>query len=118
MGIKTPIKSVFLNLISNALKYQQKEQALIIRITSKTLGDRVQITVEDNGIGIEQEYFQKIFDLFSRLHPKSEYAGVGLGLAICKKVITQHGGEIWLESTPGKGSKFHLTLTKYEGSTH
>lgn len=118
LGIKTPIKSVFLNLISNALKYQQKEQALIIRISSKSLGDRVQITVEDNGIGIEEEYFQKIFDLFSRLHPKSEYAGVGLGLAICKKVITQHGGEIWLESSPGKGSKFHLTLTKYEGPTH
>jgi PAS domain S-box-containing protein len=118
MGIKTPIKSVFLNLISNALKYQKIGRPLQITISSKNLGDRIRVTVEDNGIGIEKEYFEKIFGLFSRLHAKTEYAGVGLGLAICKKVINQHGGEIWLESKLGEGSKFHLTLTKYERPTH
>ncbi len=112
VAIKTPIKTVFLNLISNAIKYRQKDRRLMINIYSKPVQDHIQITVEDNGIGIEQEYFQKIFGLFSRLHPKNEYTGVGLGLAVCKKIIAQHGGKIWLESAPGKGSKFHLTLKK------
>lgn len=118
MGIKTPLKSVFLNLVSNALKYHQRDQPLVIKISSKDLGDRVQITVEDNGIGIEPEYSQKIFEVFGRIHHKNEFDGSGLGLAICKKVINQHGGEIWLDSVRNKGSKFHFTLTKYESPTH
>lgn len=117
-GIETPIKSVFLNLISNALKYQQEGKRPVISISSKSLDDYLQITVEDNGIGIEKQYFKKIFDIFGRLHSKTEYSGTGLGLALCKKVINQHGGEIWLESIPGEGSKFHFTLKKYESSTN
>ncbi len=118
LGIKTPIKTVFLNLISNAIKYQQKGKSPIIKITSENLLDQVKITVEDNGIGIEKEFYEKIFELFSRLYSKNEYSGTGLGLSICQKIINQHGGKIWLESIPGEGSKFYFTLKKYESSTN
>ena len=118
LGIKIPIKSVFINLISNSLKYSQSGVPLKLSIYSKNLGNQSQITVEDNGIGIEEAYFQKIFTLFGRLHGKNEYSGTGIGLAICKKVITQHGGKIWLESEVGKGSKFHFTLTNYASSSN
>ncbi|RAI94764.1 PAS domain-containing protein [Algoriphagus yeomjeoni] len=115
-GIKTPIKSVFINLISNALKYQEQGKVPIISIYSKTEGGISQITVEDNGIGIDEAYFDRVFKVFSRLHGKNEYSGTGIGLAICKKVINQHGGKIWVESS-GKGTKFHFTLKEYGNSS-
>ncbi|WP_339750949.1 PAS domain-containing protein [Algoriphagus aquimarinus] len=111
-GIMTPIKSVFINLISNALKYQEIGNVPIISIYAKNVEGFYQITVEDNGIGIDEAYFEKIFNVFSRLHGKNEYSGTGIGLAVCKKIISQHGGKIWLESAE-KGSKFHFTLQKY-----
>ncbi len=112
-GIMTPIKSVFINLISNALKYQAIGNIPIISIYAKSLeGGFYQITVEDNGIGIDEAYFEKVFNVFSRLHGKNEYSGTGIGLAVCKKIISQHGGKIWLESAE-KGSNFHFTLQKY-----
>ncbi|WP_026950310.1 PAS domain-containing protein [Algoriphagus mannitolivorans] len=113
LGIHIPIRSVLINLISNALKYSQEGRTPTLTIYSKNLGAKSQITIQDNGIGIEKEYFNKIFNLFGRLHGKTEYSGTGIGLAICKKVITQHGGEIWLESQVGRGSKFHFTLTNF-----
>ena len=84
-GIKTPIKSVFINLISNALKYQESGNVPMISIYSKTEGGFCQITVEDNGIGIDEAYFDKVFNVFSRLNGKNEYSGTGIGLAICKR---------------------------------
>lgn len=117
LGIETPIKTVFINLISNAIKYQEKGNIPSIKISSESLKDQVKITVEDNGIGIEKDYFNQIFKLFGRLNSKREYSGTGLGLSVCKKIIQQHGGEIWVESTPGKGSKFHFTLRKYEATS-
>jgi light-regulated signal transduction histidine kinase (bacteriophytochrome) len=116
-GIMTPVKSVFTNLISNALKYQEKGNIPIISIYSEDLDDFYQLTVEDNGIGIDQAYFEKVFNPFSRLHGKNEYSGTGIGLAICKKIISQHGGKIWLESAE-KSCKFHFTLKKYDISTN
>ncbi|WP_425636504.1 PAS domain-containing protein [Algoriphagus yeomjeoni] len=115
-GIKTPIKSVFINLISNALKYQAQGNIPLISIYSKTEGGFCRITVEDNGIGIDETYFDRVFNVFSRLHSKNEYSGTGIGLAICKKVITQHGGKIWVESSE-KGTKFHFTLKIYGNSS-
>lgn len=113
LGIRIPIRSVLMNLISNSLKYSQTGKTPKLTIYSKNLGNQSQITIQDNGIGIEKEYFHKIFSLFGRLHGKTEYSGTGIGLAICKKVITQHGGKIWLDSQVGKGSKFHFTLTNF-----
>ncbi|HAH35722.1 MAG TPA: hypothetical protein DCL81_04035, partial [Algoriphagus sp.] len=84
LGIRSPIKSVFINLISNALKYQKKNVQPVVKIYSTKEGSDYRITVEDNGIGIDKEYYQKIFNIFKRLHTKDEYPGTGIGLAICK----------------------------------
>jgi PAS domain S-box-containing protein len=117
LGIKTPLKSVFLNLIINALKYQKENNSPKIHIYAKTLGRHCQITIEDNGIGIGKEYYDRIFKLFGRLHRIDEYSGAGIGLAICKKVIDQHQGKIWVESEPGQGTKFNIILTIYDQRT-
>ena len=113
-GILSPIKTVLINLISNSLKYHPKDTPPHISIYSKVVKDMAQITIEDQGIGIEKEYFQKIFNILERLHNQEEYSGVGIGLAVCKKIIEQHGGKIWVESIPGQGSKFHFTLKVYD----
>jgi light-regulated signal transduction histidine kinase (bacteriophytochrome) len=105
------------NLIGNAIKFQGKA-APRIQVASSDKGDAVEITVKDNGIGIEPQYFERIFMVFQRLHDKGQYPGTGIGLAICKKVVDRHDGRIWLESVPGRGSTFHITLPKKRGEHH
>jgi len=109
---KAPLRQVFQNLIGNALKYQRADASPIIKVECKDLGQYWQIAVHDNGIGIEQEYYDKIFIIFQRLHNKEEYSGTGMGLAVTKKIIENFGGKIWVESTPGEDSIFYFTLLK------
>lgn len=109
---KTPIYQIFQNLIDNALKYQKKEFAPLIKISYEENDSYWQFAVNDNGIGIEAEYFDKIFIIFQRLHAKGEYHGTGMGLAIVKKAVESLGGNIWLESSVNKGSTFYFTILK------
>jgi PAS domain S-box-containing protein len=109
---KTPIRQVFQNLVSNSLKYHSKNQTPVVTIGCKETDSFFEFSVEDNGIGIDPEYFDKIFIIFQRLHNKDEYSGTGMGLAIAKKIIENLGGKIWVESAEGKGSAFHFTVLK------
>jgi len=109
---KTPVRQVFQNLISNALKYHKQDQPLVINISAEETSMHWQFAISDNGIGIEEEYFNKIFVLFQRLHNKDEYSGTGIGLAVCKKIIENLGGKIWVESEEGQGSTFYFTIPK------
>lgn len=102
---------LFQNLVSNALRYSREGVPPRIKISSRSNGEADwDILVEDNGIGIDPQYFHKIFKPFERLHSSDQYGGNGIGLAICSKVVTRHGGKIRIESQPGKGSTFILTL--------
>lgn len=111
-GHRSPLRQVFQNLISNALKYSKKDVPPVVEIAVKEHADSWEFSVKDNGIGIEKEYFEKIFIIFQRLHNKDDYAGTGMGLAISKKIVENLGGRIWLESIPGEGSTFYFTLAK------
>ncbi|MCI2227631.1 ATP-binding protein [Polaribacter sp. MSW13] len=109
-GYETAIRLLFQNLITNAIKFRQKDRSPIIKISAKQKGNIWEFCVEDNGIGIAKEFQKKIFAIFQRLHLKDEYEGTGIGLAHCQKIANLHGGEIWVESSPMKGSKFYFTI--------
>lgn len=103
------ITQLFQNLIGNAIKYHSK-QPPVVQVTSyKAKGEWV-FKVTDNGIGIPKEHAAKVFEMFRRLHSRSEFPGTGIGLAICKKIVEQRGGKIWVESIPEKGSSFFFTI--------
>ena len=99
------------NLIDNSIKFQSKEKPRI-HISAEDMGNEWKISVKDNGIGIDKEYFDMIFEIFNRLNPKSKYSGSGIGLAISKKIIELHKGRMWVESKKGKGSLFSFTIPK------
>lgn len=108
-GEQTRLVQVLQNLVSNALKYRQKDVPPSIRISAAQNENEWVFSVKDNGMGIAPEYTERIFGLFKRLHGQ-EYPGTGLGLAICKRIIDQHHGRIWVESVPGEGSTFFFTI--------
>lgn len=103
------LTQVFQNLVGNAIKFRS-EQPPRIHVSAVQRDDAWEFTVCDNGIGIESQYFERIFRVFQRLHTRGEYAGNGIGLALCKKIVDYHGGRIWAESEPDRGSTFHFTL--------
>ena len=106
------ISEVFSNLVSNAIKYTKKDKQPVIEIGWSDKKDFYEFYVKDNGIGIEKQYYDKIFQIFQRLHAKGEYEGTGAGLTIVKKIVENHGGKIWVESEVGVGSTFYFTLLK------
>ena len=101
---------LFQNLIENSIKFSKGIPK--IKISSKSQNDHYLFTVKDEGIGIESQYFEKIFKIFQRLNPKEEYEGTGIGLSISRRIIERHGGKIWLESDLGKGTTFFFTIPK------
>jgi chemotaxis family two-component system sensor kinase Cph1 len=97
------------NLLSNAIKYNDKKN-ILIHLGVKREGGNWIFSIKDNGIGIEKQYFEQIFEIFKRLESKADYPGTGIGLSICRRVIENHSGKIWVESTTGIGSEFFFTL--------
>jgi PAS domain S-box-containing protein len=104
------LEQVFVNLISNAIKFRRPDEPLLVHVGARKTDGVWEFSVKDNGIGIEKEYFDRIFVIFQRLHTKDAYPGTGIGLAIVKRIIDRHGGRVWVESTPGEGSTFFFTL--------
>ncbi len=115
-GNREQLTRLFQNLLSNALKYHKPHQAPVVEMGASENVTEWIVWVKDNGIGIEAQFFDKIFIIFQRLHNKSEFSGTGIGLAICKKIVEKHGGKIWLESEVGRGSTFFVSFPKNQGS--
>ncbi len=109
LAVDTHMKIVFRNLLSNAIKFSTKTNPTI-EVGGEVQADGVRMFIKDNGIGIEPEYFDKIFMIFQRLHKRDEFEGAGAGLTIVKKIVEAHGGRIWVDSTPGVGSTFFFTI--------
>ncbi|MBU3023221.1 sensor histidine kinase [Aestuariibacter sp. A3R04] len=123
LGDKSQIEQLMLNLLSNALKFRKEELAPVIDVTvrppneeelsgllTRDLYDWITLTIEDNGIGFDQSFAEKIFAPFQRLHGRSEYKGTGIGLAVCRRIVERHNGQISAFSEPGKGTRFVITI--------
>jgi PAS domain S-box-containing protein len=113
-GDEKLLEQLFQNLVSNALKYHDDEPPRV-EIGATRRGEKWLFRVEDNGIGIEPRYTDRIFEVFKRLHTHEEYPGTGIGLTLCKRIVDRHGGEIWVESEPGEGATFYFTLSPAGG---
>ncbi|MBD2774486.1 response regulator [Iningainema tapete] len=109
------MRQLMQNLVGNALKFHRKQEPPMVKISSKSMkgddgAELCQIIVEDNGIGFDEKYLDRIFNVFQRLHSRTEYDGTGIGLAICRKIVERHHGNITASSTPEKGARFMITL--------
>ena len=110
LGDQVQLTQLLQNLIGNALKFRSDHRQTTVHISAQQAGTDWDISIADNGIGIDAEYADRIFVIFQRLNSRDRYPGTGLGLAICKRVVERHGGKIWFESTPGQSTTFHVTL--------
>jgi light-regulated signal transduction histidine kinase (bacteriophytochrome) len=111
VGDESQLIQLMQNLVGNALKFCKLSPR--IQISAIEENSHYIFSVKDNGIGIEKQYYDKIFLIFQRLGSKEEYGGTGIGLAICKRIVERHGGKIWVESEYGEGTTFYFTLNKY-----
>ena len=109
IGDEVQLTQLFQNLIGNAVKFRG-EAAPKVHVGVQRKGNEWEFTVRDNGIGIAEQDFQRIFVVFQRLHNREKYPGTGIGLSVCQKIVERHGGRIWVESKPGKGTTFHFTI--------
>jgi PAS domain S-box-containing protein len=112
IGLRNDLVRLFQNLIANAIKFRQADRLPIITIACEEQDGEWVISVADNGIGIDEQYYEKVFRIFQRLVSKEEYEGTGIGLAICKKIVEHMNGRIWVESKPGEGTTFFVALTR------
>ena len=108
IGDVRKLRQVFLNLISNAVKFADDTPA--VRISAEVADGVAVFAIADNGIGMDPAHADRIFQPFQRLHDEDSYPGSGIGLAVCERIVEQHGGRIWVTSTPGEGSTFRFTL--------
>jgi PAS domain S-box-containing protein len=113
-GLRSDLVRLFQNLIGNAIKFRQAGRPAIIAVSCKDQGGEWVFAIEDNGIGMDPQYHERVFRIFQRLVAKDKYEGTGIGLSICKKIIEHHNGRIWVESRPGEGSTFFFSLPKLE----
>ena len=109
LGDRSQLVQLLHNLLGNALKYHAGDSPRV-HVSAEPGQDGWQFCVSDNGIGIEPQYYEKIFEIFRRLHNQQEIPGTGIGLAVCRRVVHRHGGRIWVESEPGRGSRFYFTI--------
>ncbi len=109
------LEQLLQNLVGNAVKFC-KDRCASVRVSAAEEGKEWVFSVRDNGIGIETQYYERVFTIFQRLHTREEYPGTGIGLAICKKIVMRHGGRIWVESQPGNGSAFFFTIPQHGSS--
>jgi signal transduction histidine kinase len=104
------LSQIFQNLIGNAIKYRKEDDRLLVQLSARKAEGHWVFSIADNGIGVPPAYKETIFGIFKRLHSNSKYAGTGMGLAICQRIVERYRGRIWVESEPGQGSKFFFTI--------
>jgi signal transduction histidine kinase len=108
-GSPAQFERLFRNLIGNSIKFRG-EQPPVVTVAAESLDDGCVVSVSDNGIGVDPAKAERIFEVFQRLHSQERYAGTGMGLAICKRIVERHGGRIWVDPAPGGGSVFKFAL--------
>jgi signal transduction histidine kinase len=113
-GNKTLLIQLFQNLLENAVKFCPKDRTPKIQIRSAVKASFLEISIKDNGVGIDPEFHEIVFEVFQRLNRREEYEGTGIGLSICKKIVEKHDGKIWLDSQKDVGSTFYFTLPRFE----